>query len=141
MSGSDHRDADDPRRGGGMTSATAVSCGSCGREVALIDENGRCEKWHIKTRNLVCDPLIRLEEFVESGLEHGMTPDQFRRALEMSLAGAEGPLLGTQVRREACDGMERGVWLEPDSSFDNDHTNGPSPRNRWAWAHLGEAES
>jgi hypothetical protein len=94
-----------------------LRCDVCGRDAARVDENALCERCYRDASRVACGALTELEGFVKIGLEQGLTPEQFRHALELSLDDAEGPLPGTLVRREACGGLERGIWLEPDSLF------------------------
>jgi transcriptional regulator with XRE-family HTH domain len=43
---------------------TVVCCIRCSKDVALVDEHGRCEQCHIEAEKWACGPLTDLEELV-----------------------------------------------------------------------------
>jgi DNA-directed RNA polymerase subunit RPC12/RpoP len=114
-----------------MAETTVVRCIRCGEDVALLDENGRCEQCLIDAMQKVCGPLTRLEELVKDWLDDGLTPSQLQEALEMCLLDTEGPLTGTPLTRESVGTCERGMWHGPPSLFDDKDASRLSPISYW----------
>jgi hypothetical protein len=131
-----------------MAEMTVVCCIRCSKDVALVDEHGRCEQCHIGAEKWACGPLTDLEELVKDWLDWGLTPSQLREALEMSLLDTEGPLTGTLLTRESggtccgderCEARSAGMWDGPTSLFDDRDASGLSALAR-KFAHVSRRE-
>jgi len=95
-----------------------TACARCGREVACLDEHDRCEQCVIAAHSIVCGPLTSLEAVVDDLVGLGLSADQIRRAVELSLTNAIGVVDGAMVARCPTTTGERGVWgVEPGSAW------------------------
>jgi DNA-binding transcriptional regulator YiaG len=108
--------------------APSLRCRLCGAADRRLDQSDRCEQCVIDAEHVAGAVLDKLERFVADALAEGVTVEQLRGALEMSLADAAGPLAGSEWRREPVETSERAIWhLAPPSAFCLAEDEAPQP--------------